>query len=116
MRLMFKIRPARSAAFLAVALIDRPESGAPVLSDVPLVNRAPPLGDGWTTVSIPLADFPVGLPAAPLDGRTLDASAQAPSTPRPLDWSRIQEFRIISPGGRIPADEISIRELRFQRL
>lgn len=113
MRLVFKIRPARATAFLSVALLDRPETGPPALADVWMIDRAPPLGDGWTTVSIPLADFPLGAPADP----KVDVASTLPAHEhRALHWGRIQEIRIISPGGRIPADEISIRDLRFQRL
>lgn len=113
MRLMFKIRPARMTAFLSVALADRPTSGFPALSDVPLIDRAPPLGDGWTTVSIPLNDFPAATIFDSAPGVVMAATADVQ---RALDWASIQEIRIISSGGRIPAHEIFIRDVRFQRL
>lgn len=113
MRLMFKIRPARATAFLSVALLDRPETGPPAIADVWMIDRAPSSGDGWTTVSIPLVDFPLGALTDP----NVDADFTFPAYEyRALDWGRIQEIRIISPGGRVPAKEISIRDLRFQRL
>jgi hypothetical protein len=116
MRLVFNIRPARSVNFLSVGLVDRPPTGVPALSDVELLNRAPPLGDGWTRVSIPLGDFPHGAPVKSSGSAAAPTASPTGSAPRPLDWSRIQEIRIISPGGEIPAEEIAIRDIRFQRL
>jgi hypothetical protein len=116
MRLIFDLRPARSVNFLSVGIVDRPRAGAPALSDVALLNRAPLLGDGWTRVIVPLIDFPLG---ATLEWNSAPQEPTASPTnvgQRPLDWSRIQEIRIISPGGEIPAQEIAVRDIRFERL
>lgn len=113
LRLVFRLRPARLAPFLSIGLVDSPETGAPALSDVWLMDYASPVGNEWTTVSIPLSQFPTG---------TLAGEATAPpSVPeealhRELDWTRVREFRFISTGGRIPAEEIVVRDLRIQRL
>lgn len=117
MQLVFRLRPARMAPFLSIAALDRPEAAPPAISDVWLLERAPPGDDGWITIRIPLKAFPL---AAVMEGDAPDANpATAPSrTPmyRELDWTRIQEFRFVSPGGRIPAEEIVVRDLRLQRL
>lgn len=114
MRLVFRVKPARLATNLAVGLVDRPAEGAPVVADVSLSSYVSNGGDGWTTVSIPLRDFPHGAPA-----RALGADLFAQNDPavfRPLDWSIIQEIRIISPQGHHPPAELSIRDIRLQRL
>ena len=114
MRLVFRIRPARLAGFLSIALLDRPTSGAPALSDVWLLDVAPPSGDGWTTVSIPLSAFPAGTLA---DAMAAESDMAVPAgIHRDLDWSRIQEIRFVSQGGRIPSEDILVRDLRIQRL
>lgn len=114
MRLVFRVKPARLATNLAVGLVDRPVEGAPVVADVLLSSYVANGGDGWTTISIPLRDFPAGAPA-----RALGADLFAQNDPavfRPLDWSLIQEIRIISPQGQHPPAELSIRDIRLQRL
>ncbi|HMP75704.1 MAG TPA: hypothetical protein PKE12_05335 [Kiritimatiellia bacterium] len=116
MRIVFKIRPARIASFLSIGLMDQPDGAPSALSDVWLLHHAPPAGDGWTTVSIPLSLFPAGAITREHAGDGAPAAPQEQGLHRELDWSRIQALRIISPGGRIPADEITIREIRFQRL
>ena len=116
LRLAFKLRPARLASFLSVALLDRPLEGPAALADVWLLDYAPPAGDGWTTVSIPLTAFPTATLAESTQTNEPGIRAEPDSLHRELDWSRIQGVRIISPGGRIPADEITIRDIRIQRL
>ena len=113
LRLVFRLRPARLAPFLSVALLDRPENTTPALSDIWLMDFAATTGDGWTTVSIPLAEFPAGVLAGEEPAADL---AVGGALHRELNWATIQEFRLISTGGRIPADEIVIRDLRIQRL
>ncbi len=113
LRLVFRLRPARLAPFLSIALLDRPTNAVPTLSDVWLMDHTLSDGDGWTTVSIPLADFPVGTLAG---DESLEQLVTPRALQRELDWSAIREFRLISAGGRIPSAEIAIRELRIQRL
>lgn len=113
MKFTFLIRPARAASFLSFALIDRPAALLPAMSDVELSGRTRSLGDETALVSIPLIEFPKGVPVG---SSSLTSDAPASTAERPLDWSSIREIRVISAGGRIPATEISIRELRFQRL
>jgi hypothetical protein len=113
LRLVFRLRPARLAAFLSVAVLDHPADATPALSDVWLLDYAPPAGDGWTTVSIPLSAFPAGILAG---SETAEQLAANDALQRELDWKSIREFRLISTGGRIPSDEIAVRDLRIQRL
>lgn len=116
MKLVFRFRPARLAAFLSVALLDRPVDATPALSDVWLLDHAPPAGDGWTTVSIPLSAFPHGTLTSDQPLEEGAEPAAQPALNRELDWARIQEVRFVSQGGRIPAEEIVVRDVRLQRL
>ncbi|MCS6772321.1 MAG: hypothetical protein NZ740_09905 [Kiritimatiellae bacterium] len=111
-QLVFLLKPAWVAPLLSVGLADRPAKRSPALADVPLNGRTHTRGEDWTIVMVPLTEFRNAVSIKP---DSTPAAEEGADLGRPLDWSCIQEIRLISMGGRTPASEIAVRDLRFQR-
>ncbi len=108
-RLVFKIKPASLAPFLSVALIDSRAEALPVMTDYWLQDVGALSGDDWATIEIALASFPgEGVAVGPA-GSALEAQ------PRAFDWSALREIRFVSGGGRVPSQEIIVKQVRIQR-
>lgn len=114
-RLSFRMRPARLAPFLSVALLDgsaqpsRPQA----MTDFWLQEHGNFSGDGWVTVEIALTNFPSQ--ATTLVEDSINPMNLEDPPRRPFNWSSIQEVRFVSGGGRIPSQEIVVKNLRFLR-
>ena len=113
-RLVFRLRPARLAPFLSVALVDHPTNQAVrAMTDYWLQEAGPFEGDGWAVVDIALTNFPAeALPV--VDGMT-DPAEGVDLPRRPFEWACVKEIRFVSGGGRIPNQEVVVKNMRFQR-
>lgn len=113
-RLAFRLRPARLAPFLSVALLDGPAGQAGrAMTDFWLNEYGTFEGDGWVAVEIALTNFPSQ--ALTLMEDALNPLELTDPPRRPFDWSHIREVRFVSGGGRIPSQEIVVKNLRFLR-
>lgn len=113
-RLAFRMRPARLAPFLSVALLDNPaDQASRAMTDFWLHEYGSFEGDGWVAVEIALTNFP-NLALTLVEG-ALNPLDMADPPRRPFDWSHIKEVRFVSGGGRIPSQEIVVKNLRFLR-
>ena len=112
-RLVFRMRPARLAPFLSVALVDQPTNrNDRAMTDFWMQDLGPLEGDDWVNVEIDLTKFPSeALPVA--DGLQLEPDTDSTKR-RPFDWTSVREVRFVSGGGRIPNQEIIIKNLRIQ--
>ncbi len=115
MNLVLRIQPATMARHLVIALVDKPESAPPAYSDVALADFVSGGAADQQLIKIPLSAFTAGevLDLDPAD-HELGAETHVHES-RALDWTRIGEIRIVSPGGNIPAKQISIQDLLLQR-
>lgn len=108
-RLSFRIRPAQLASYLAIALVDSQTNSTPVMTDLWLMDAGTYAGDDWVTIDIAMTAFPSdGVPVS------VDGAADTVER-RPFDWSSIRELRFVSGGGRLPPDEITVKNLRIIR-
>jgi hypothetical protein len=113
-RLAFRMRPARLAPFLSVALLDQSSNlGDRAMTDFWLNEYGPFNGDGWVTVEIALTNFPSQ--ATTLVEGALNPLELTDPPRRDFNWSNIHEVRFVSGGGRIPSQEIVVTNLRFLR-
>ena len=113
-RLAFRMRPARLAPFLSVALLDQSSNlGDRAMTDFWLNEYGPFNGDGWVTVEIALTNFPSQ--AMTLVEGALNPLELTDPPRRAFNWSNIHEVRFVSGGGRIPSQEIVVTNLRFLR-
>ena len=113
-RLTFRLRPARLAPFLSVALVDRPSNQTiRAMTDFWIKDAGDFSGEGWAEVEIALTHFPED--ALPLADEST-GSVQPPSNlSRSFDWSSVSGIRFVSGGGRIPSEQIMVKNLYFQR-
>lgn len=108
-RLIFRFRPAHLAPFLSVALVDSGARELPVMTDYWLQDVGALTGDDWVTIEIALASFPAeGVAVGPI-GSAVDEK------PRVFDWAAVREIRFVSGGGRVPNQEIIVKQMRIQR-
>ncbi len=114
-RLSFRMRPARLAPFLSVALLDgsAQPSSPQAMTDFWLQEHGTFSGDGWVTVEIALTNFPNQ--ATTLIEDSVNPMNLEDPPRRPFNWASIQEVRFVSGGGRIPSQEIVVKNLRFLR-
>ncbi len=113
-RLSFRMRPARLAPFLSIALVDQPTNQtARAMTDYWLQDAGVFEGAGWVNIEIALTSFPEeALPVVDVN----DATSLLISSPRrPFDWASVSEVRFVSGGGRIPNQEIIVKNLCFRR-
>ncbi len=113
-RLAFRMRPARLAPFLSVALLDQSSNlGDRAMTDFWLNEYGSFNGDGWVTVEIALTNFPSQ--ATTLVEGALNPLELTDPPRRDFNWANINEVRFVSGGGRIPSQEIVVTNLRFLR-
>lgn len=107
--LIFTIRPASRTRNLWAGLVDGDDAPPHLVVDQPLADYADnTAGNGRATVRIPLNRFPaLGVPS--------EADAGYAATPAPFDWQDVIAFRLINPGGRMPAGDIVVTGLRIAR-
>ena len=113
-RLFFRLRPAKLAPFLSVALVDRPTNQTVrAMTDYWLQEAGAFEGEGWVDIEIVLTNFPnEALPVVDENNRD-PALLAAPR--RAFDWRTVREVRFVSGGGRIPNQEVVVKDLCFQR-
>ena len=113
-KLSFRMRPARLAQFLSIALVDRPTNqAARAMTDYWIKEAGPFEGEGWAKIEIALTNFSdEALPVVDAENANPDVLT-APR--RSFDWTAISEIRFVSGSGRIPNQEIIVKELCFQR-
>ncbi len=110
--LRFRIAPAAMTKYLWIGLVDGLDEPERVLVDLPLQRYAPEAsGRGFLEVRIPLRDFAargviIADPNAPLDAEPGESA---------FNWMDVLEVRFINNGGRIPARETIVTDLRFER-
>ena len=108
-RLAFKFKPAGMAPFLSIALVGGGDGQLPVLTDYWLQDVGALSGDDWANIEVALASFPAeGMAVGPV-GAAVDEK------PRVFDWGAVREIRFVSGGGRVPHQEITVKQVRIQR-
>ena len=113
-RLSFSIRPAKLAQFLSVALLDMPTNqSVRAITDYWLKDAGTFEGEDWAKIEVTLTNFPSE--ALPVVEEANDDPDILASPRRLFDWTAVREIRFVSGGGRIPNQEIQIRDLCFQR-
>ncbi len=114
-----KIRPAKLANHLWVGLVDSKKIPGRVMVDAPMRAEGEPVYRGTDAVKIriPLDRFggDVLLQEADDTGDDGAIDLSAGSDGAVFDWSDVRELRIISPGSRLPAREITIEHLELRR-
>jgi hypothetical protein len=113
-RLTFRLKPARAAEHLTVALVDQPSNTTCAITDYQLRNTGSFNGEGWVTIEIALTNFPTV--AHPLT-TSWDTAAMDPAlaSPRLFDWQGIREVRIVSHTGPRSDQPVLIKNLSLQR-
>lgn len=108
--LVFEISPPVMTRYLWIGLVDGDDLHPQLMTDVALSNYVfSARGSGSREVKIPLKDFPdVGAPI--YTDKPVENSERME-----FDWQDVRGIRFIHNGGRLPAREIIIHNLRFVR-
>lgn len=108
--LSFDLTPAHRVRHLWLALVDGDDDEQNLMIELPLEKYASNTsGAGTAHLTIPLRDFPLmGIPVHRESSTNQPASAL-------FDWRDVREVRMIHHGGRMPAGDCVITEIKLER-
>jgi len=107
---IFQIEPVMMTRYLWIGLVDGDDQPPRRMVDVPLADYVPDTRkSGKIEVRIPLRNFPnFGIPVSPEESAEREDEG-------PFDWQDVRELRFTHNGGRLPAREVIITNLRITR-